>query len=245
MSKAVRTDVHNGYTYTTYDTGTVTAKGKTVDIKEPRSPSAQKNAGGDSKLSTDHGGHLVPASQGGMKDGANISAQDSKVNTRDVRAVERQETAAVRNGMEISTERTSYCGNDPNRPDAYMINDTVTKSDGSTYNVHHSFTNTDMSRYNENYEGLENAPDSYEAAKDTGLSRDDFYQTLEEAENMNVGDYGNEWVGSSNEISQGDVPDTDTSDFGLSDDGGASGGDDMSDTDGDSSSDSDGSSDDM
>lgn len=86
-------------------------------MKASRNASIQRNAGGDSRQPDDHGGHLVPASQNGTSNEVNISAQNGKVNTRDVRAVERGETQDVRNGAEIQTERIAFCSHDPSRPD--------------------------------------------------------------------------------------------------------------------------------
>lgn len=110
----------------------------------------QRKAGGDSRLSDDRGGHLVPSSQNGTSDSINITAQNGKVNTRDVRVVERDESSAVKNGATIQTERTAYCSNDPNRPDAYMYSDHVTMPDGTTHDIHHSWINVDMNQYKVN-----------------------------------------------------------------------------------------------
>lgn len=197
MSDIIRSEEHNGYTYDVYDSGTTIARGNIQDDKASRNASIQRNAGGDSRQPDDHGGHLVPASQNGTSNEVNISAQNGKVNTRDVRAVERGETQDVRNGAEIQTERIAFCSHDPNRPDAYMINDHETMPDGTTTDIHSSFTNTDMSQYQDDT-GLEHAADSYDAAKGSGYSRDEYYGILEEAESMNISDYGPGWTSTSN-----------------------------------------------
>jgi hypothetical protein len=123
MSEIIRSEEHNGYTYDVYDSGTTIAHGTIQDEKASRNATIQRNAGGESRQPDDHGGHLVPASQNGTSNEVNISAQNGKVNTRDVRTVERGETQDVRNGAEIQTERIAFCSHDPNRPDAYIIND--------------------------------------------------------------------------------------------------------------------------
>jgi hypothetical protein len=68
--------------------------------------------------------------------------------------------------------------------------------DGTTTDIHISFTNTDMSQYQDDT-GLEHAADSYDAAKGSGYSRDEYYGILEEAENMNISDYGEGWTSTS------------------------------------------------
>ena len=203
MSEIIRSEEHNGYTYDVYENGTTVVRGSIQDEKASRNPSIQRNAGGDSRQPDDHGGHLVPASQNGTSDAINISAQNGKVNTRDVRAVERGETQDVRNGAEIQTERIAFCSNDQNRPDAYMINDHETMPDGTTTDIHSSFTNVDMSQFQDDT-GLDQAPDSYDAARGSGYSRDEYYEILEEAENMNISDYGPGWTSTSNTVSSED-----------------------------------------
>lgn len=211
MSSIVKTEEHNGYTYDVYDNGTITAKGEIQTNTAPRNGYVQRKAGGDSRLPDDHGGHLVPSSQNGTPGSINITAQNGKVNTRDVRAVERDESAVVKNGANIQTERTSYCSNDPNRPDAYMYNDHVTMPDGTTHDIHHSWTNVDMSQYNDDI-GLEEAPDSYDAAKNSGYTKEEYNSILENAENIDISDYEDGWIsGAPNEAS-------DMSDFGVNND---------------------------
>ena len=78
-----------------------------------------------------------------------------------------------------------------------MINDHETMPDGTTTDIHSSFTNTDMSQYQDGT-WLEHTADSYDAAKGSGYSRDEYYGILEEAESMNISDYGPGWTSTSN-----------------------------------------------
>ena len=117
--------------------------------------------------------------------------------------MERAETQAIRNGAEIQTERIAFCSHDQNRPDAYMINDHEIMPDGTTTDIHSSFTNADMSQFQYDT-GLVHAPDSYDAARGSGYSRDEYYGILEEAENMNISDYGSGWTSTSNSVSSAD-----------------------------------------
>lgn len=193
MNNISRTETHNGYNYEVYDNGSVRATGQIQNEKAERNGYIQRTAGGASRQETDHGGHLVPASQNGTSDSINISAQNAKVNTRDVRAVEREESKAVNNGATIETERIAVCDIDPDRPSAYIINDHVIMPDGSEHDIHHSFTNEDMSQFDK-YTGLDNAQDSYnDVAKEMGYSKEEYEQILTESENYDYSDYGEGW----------------------------------------------------
>jgi len=194
MRRIIKTKRLNGYDYTMYDNGTIVATGRLQDKTAARNNYNQRTAGGKSRLSTDHGGHLVPACTNGSPDKLNITAQDAKVNTRDIRAVERNEKAAQKAGDVIMTERIAHCFSDPDRPDAYMINDTVIGSDGKTRLVSSSFTNTDMSQYDENYIYDSNsADDSFAAVKHTGITEEELYKAL--GDNDIPDDYAHSWTG--------------------------------------------------
>ena len=194
MREIVRTETLNGYEYTVYDTGTIVATGQLQNETAARNSYNQRIAGGKSRQPTDQGGHIVAASHNGSPDRINITAQDAKVNTRDIRAVERDETSALRSGDTITTERISHCYSDPNRPDAYMINDTVVGSDGTTRTVSSSFTNTDMSQYYDDLDqDISPSDDSFAAAEGTGISRDELYKALEDDNIPN--DYDHSWTG--------------------------------------------------
>ena len=193
MNNINRKETHNGYDYEVYSNGSVRATGMLQNKKAERNGYIQKTAGGESRQETDHGGHLVPASQNGTSNRINIFAQNTKVNTRDVRAVEREESKLVNNGAKIETERIAVCDVDPNRPSAYIINDHVKMPDGSEHDIHHSFTNEDMSQFDKDA-GLDNAQDSYnDVAKDHGYSKEEYEQILTEAENYDYSDYGEGW----------------------------------------------------
>lgn len=194
MSEIVRTESLNGYEYTVYDTGTIVATGQLQDETAARNSYNQRIAGGESRQPTDQGGHIVAASHNGSSDRINITAQDAKVNTRDIRAVERDETSALRSGDTITTERIAHCYSDPNRPDAYMINDTVVGSDGITRTASSSFTNTDMSQYDDDLDqDVSPSDDSFTAVEETGISRDELYKALEDDNIPN--DYDHSWTG--------------------------------------------------
>lgn len=136
----------NGYTFTTDQNGTVTAKGDLQSQTAARNSSAQVKAGGSARLADDDGGHLVAARFNGPAIDSNLSAQNSNLNRGSFKSVENAENRALQSGAKISTERIAFVSNDiaqdgSRRPDAYMINDTITHPNGQTENVHHSFSN--------------------------------------------------------------------------------------------------------
>lgn len=49
--------------------------------------------------------------------------------------------------------------------------------------------------------GLDNAADSYDAARGSGYRRDEYYGILEDTENINISDYGSGWTSTSNAVS--------------------------------------------
>lgn len=210
MNNISRTETHNGYNYEVYDNGSVRATGQIQNEKAERNGYIQRIAGGASRQETDHGGHLVPASQNGTSDRINISAQNAKVNTRDLRAVEREESKAVNNGATIETERIAVCDIDPDRPSAYIINDHVIMPDGSEHDIHHSFTNEDMSQFDK-YTDLDDAPNSYnDIAKEMGYSKEEYEQILTESENYDYSDYDEGWHSSTPTATTESDPSSDT-----------------------------------
>lgn len=75
-----------------------------------------------------------------------------------------------------------------------MINDTVVGSDGITRTVSSSFTNTDMSQYDDDLDQeISPSDDSFTAVEETGISRDELYKALEDDNIPN--DYDHSWTG--------------------------------------------------
>ncbi len=136
----------NGYTFATDQNGTVTVTGDLQSETAARDGAMQANAGGSARLATDDGGHLVAARANGPAIEQNLSAQDRNLNRSSFKAMETAEQNAIKGGAKISTERTAFVSNDvavdgSRRPDAYIVNDHITFSDGKTQDVHLSFSN--------------------------------------------------------------------------------------------------------
>lgn len=136
----------NGYEYITYEGGTTTAKGYSQNVKASRE-GMQKNVGGIYKLDTDERGHLIGAQHNGTANEINLSAQDASLNRGPYRTIENIEKGITRNSDNPGTvymEKTAYAVNASEagvRPEAYMVNDTITYADGQTQYVNLSFAN--------------------------------------------------------------------------------------------------------
>lgn len=137
----------NGYTFSVDDTtGSTTAKGDLQgDHSAPRNAlSAQ--AGGSRREAADQGGHLVAAQFNGPSIPQNLFAQDGKLNQSAFKRVENAERTQLKDGASIYTERIAYMSSSKAadggcRPEAFMINDTITYKNGETQNIHLSFAN--------------------------------------------------------------------------------------------------------
>ena len=196
--------ISNGYTFTTDENGSVTAKGQLQNEAADRNGTMQVNAGGSARLATDDGGHLIAARANGPAIEENLSAQDSSLNRSSYKAMENAELRAIQNGAVIHTERTSFVSNDisedgSRRPDAYMINDNIHFADGRTQDVHLSFSNlskNEQSQMNELSSGLF---DTIESNPEDGLraqmSTQEYSQLMEETDQYlpSIGDEYSEW----------------------------------------------------
>ena len=137
----------NGYTYTVYDNGTTKAEGILQDEKASRDGIQYVEVGGSAKEANDQKGHLIGARFNGSVIKENLHAQDAGLNQSQYKKVENNEMNLIRNHQESSqiyTEKIAYISNKIDtgmRPDAYLINDTITYGDGRTQHVNLSFTN--------------------------------------------------------------------------------------------------------
>lgn len=205
MANIVRSEDHNGYHYDVYDNGTRVATGQIQDETAARNGYTQAKIGHQyvdplGEDSKGNGGHIVPSSQNGSSNVINVVPQEASTNQKDVRNIEREESKAVRSGAEIQTERISYCSNNPNQPDAFMINDHVTMPNGNSSDVHASFSNVDSSKLDGHYYGeLDNAQNSLDAGVSMGFDREEYSGILEATNNevAELSDYDSGWSSSS------------------------------------------------
>lgn len=128
----------NGYTFTVDNSGTITGEGNVptqgVECGSRVTPEGMQPG--------DHRGHVISAQEGGPNKSYNMTAQDGKLNQGAYKTVENSEAALVKQGHTVHTSKTAYVSTQQGgRPDAYMINDTITSPDGKSQNVHLSFQN--------------------------------------------------------------------------------------------------------
>lgn len=136
MSKQEYTE--NGFTYTIDDSGTITAQGQvpTQGVK------CGSRVTPDGMQPGDQRGHVIAAQEGGPNKSYNMTAQDGKLNQGAYKTVENTEVDFARQGYDVQTSKTAYVSaQEGGRPDAYMINDTITSQEGKTQNVNLSFQN--------------------------------------------------------------------------------------------------------
>lgn len=96
----------------------------------------------DAYLPGDERFHVNASSLGGSNTTDNIVAGHFDVNHRAYYSMEQGERAALQNGATIDSSKTAIVNANPgDRPEAFMVSDHVTYSDGHAESVHHSFTN--------------------------------------------------------------------------------------------------------
>ena len=96
----------------------------------------------DAYLSTDERGHIQASSLGGTNNEDNITPQAKDLNHGAYYQMEQGERNALKQGHTIESEKIAYSSVQPgNRPDAYIVNDTITYADGQKQEIHHSFAN--------------------------------------------------------------------------------------------------------
>lgn len=96
----------------------------------------------DAYLPGDERGHVNASSLGGGNTSSNVVAQNSDVNHGAYYSMEQGERAALQNGAMIDSNKVAIVNGQPgDRPEAFMVSDTVTYADGHSETLHHSFTN--------------------------------------------------------------------------------------------------------
>lgn len=174
----------NGATYHTDGNGAIQSWSATLTGPQQaarRSPSHQKHLPG--KLEGDHAGHYLAASEGGSGLTDNLAPMAAKVNTRDYRAFERENHELLEKGYTLRLEGSSHMGSSDLRPDGIMVTRSVYNSNGDLQDREYfSWTNTDMSQYQENDFGAPDIPNAMdESLEKAGITREEI-AALEETE---------------------------------------------------------------
>jgi hypothetical protein len=114
-----------------------------------------------------------------------------------MRSIERAETNSIRNGNEIYSQKIAYFSHNPSRPDAYMVNDKITYTNGKTQEIHLSMANIPFEEQKEFEQTAElcgaydQADDSYNEIANSRYSKEEYFAILKEAEenDMCIKDY--------------------------------------------------------
>ena len=101
----------------------------------------------------DERGHINASSLGGTNSTINVAAQSRDVNHGAYYSMEQGERTALQSGAEINSTKTAVVNGSPgDRPEAFLVSDTITYADGHTENISLSFTNAsyaEQAAYNE------------------------------------------------------------------------------------------------
>ena len=141
---------------------------------------------------TDERGHIQASSLSGSNKSNNVVPQSADLNHGAYYSMEQGERTALNNGATIQSEKTAYVSNQPGgRPDAFIVNDTVSYMDGQTQNIHLSFSNlTNVEQNGMNAESSVQASDMYDALPNPGdglresMPSDEYAQLMEETDSL-------------------------------------------------------------
>ncbi|MDO5407812.1 MAG: DNA/RNA non-specific endonuclease [Eubacteriales bacterium] len=158
----------------------------------------------DGYLDTDERGHIQASSLSGSNNRDNIVPQSAELNHQGYNSMEQAERAALKDGSIVNTEKTAYVSNQPgNRPDAFIVNDTVTYNDGRVQDIHLSFSNlTNAEQEGMNAESSSKASDLFDAAPNPGdslrnsMTANEYAELMEETDAAlpNIGDMYEEHI---------------------------------------------------
>lgn len=96
----------------------------------------------DAYLPGDEKGHVNASSLGGINSSSNVVPQHTDVNHHGFIGLENGERSALRDGATIDSKKTAVVNGQPgDRPEAFLVSDSVTYTDGRIETIHHSFAN--------------------------------------------------------------------------------------------------------
>lgn len=178
-------------------------------------------------LPGDERGHLNASSLGGGNSRSNVVPQNSNVNHRAYSSMERGERRALQNGAEIHSVKTAIVNGQPgDRPEAFLVSDTVNYADGHTESIHLSFANesyADQAAWNEqsaSLPGVYDAPNPGDGLRES-MGTEAYSELMEStdaelpgiAENYAAADYSGDPEAESPAASS--TPDSDAADAGT------------------------------
>lgn len=141
-------------------------------------------------LSTDERGHIQASSLSGDNSTNNVVPQAKDLNHGAYYNMEMSERNALRNDASIESEKIAYASiQSGQRPDAFMINDTITYADASEQHIHLSFANltyTEQESMNNEIDIV--GSDMYDSYSNPGDELREMYPTNEYASLMDETD---------------------------------------------------------
>lgn len=187
----------------------------------------------DAYLPGDERGHVNASSLGGGNTTSNVVAQHHDLNHGGYLSVENGERSALKNGATIDSEKIAVVEGRPgDRPSTFMVNDTVTYSDGHLETIHSSFTNesnADQVEWNDmssSFPGTYDAPNPGDTLRES-MSPEEYADLMEETDAILFdldADYapsdffGDPYVAAENESDVSDsISDDSVSDGGIDD----------------------------
>lgn len=115
-------------------------------------------------LPGDERGHVNASSLGGINSEANVVPQNYDLNHGAYYSMEKGERTALQKGASIESSKTAVVNAHPgDRPEAFIVSDTVTYADGHTESIHHSFTNASNAQQQAWNEQAAALPGAYDA----------------------------------------------------------------------------------
>ena len=154
-------------------------------------------------LPTDERGHVQASSEGGSNKRDNVVPMAHDLNHGSYLHMENAEKAAHNDGMKVTSDKTAFVGSQPgDRPAAFIVNDTLEFQDGTTQNVHLSFSNMqDDQQTAVNNESIAVASEMMDEFDNPGdalrdsMTAEEYAELMEETdvELPNIADYFSEW----------------------------------------------------
>lgn len=128
-----------GYNTVDLHTGTKEYTGLSKVVKADHTGMPVKDS---SYLATDERGHIQASFLSGDNSKFNIAPQAKDLNHGSYLSIENGEKDALIKGNTIETEKIAFSSNQPGqRPDAFLVNDTIIMENGKQQEIHHSFAN--------------------------------------------------------------------------------------------------------
>lgn len=168
--KNMETTEDNGFSYSVSDNGSVTARGTAQNNPASRNGMSSIHPN-DYNSAYDDKGHLIAAREGGMAKEENIFTMNRSLNRGEYKTVENAEVRLAEQNNTVEVEKTAYVSNPGAKPDAFMVNDTITTPEGRTQTVHLSFQNTTKSEQ-ETWDAIAAQNTDYDAFSNPNSARE-------------------------------------------------------------------------